>query len=633
MAPDLTSGAIEAIVGGNTFDRPVLQIISSKKITAAGSSADRYRLLLSDGLHSYSHAMLATQLNNLMESGEMDNLAVVQVDKYLCNTIQGDRRVLILLDLNVIAKGSDVGVRLGNPQQFKPGEVRNENAAQPNGQPVAQVQSPVKKEQPSNTSNGPTSAYNSRPPQNTGSNFRQGNNPPASNYSIKAAPGTPGTPGSTRVHSIASLTPYQNRWRIRARVTQKSGIRTWSNSRGEGRLFSVNFLDESGEIRATGFNEAIDKYYDMLEVNKVYFVSRGTLKTANKQYSNVNNDYEMTFNNDTTVEVCTDDVDLPTVKFEFTKINELESKAPGNNIDLIGVVRSCGDVGTVIGKASQKEITKREVQLCDQSGMVVNLTLWGNEAQTFDGSGCPVLAVKGAKLSDYGGRSASVLASSQMLINPDIKEAHILRGWYDRDGQSSEFQTYRSEGGGAGGGGSSTNWKCFSEIKADNSIGQGDKADYFTSKGTVIFLRKENSMYKACPKEACNKKLIDQGNGMFRCEKCNHEVPNFKWRMILSANLADFSDNQWVTCFQESAELILGKPADELGDLKDTNEAAYDQAFQDAMFKSYIFRLRAKIETYNDESRLKTVCVNATPVDWAEQSRRLIEEIEKLQAS
>lgn len=40
-----------------------------------------------------------------------------------------------------------------------------------------------------------------------------------------------------------------------------------------------------------------------------------------------------------------------------------------------------------------------------------------------------------------------------MLINPDIKEAHILRGWYDRDGQSSEFQTYRNEGGGAGGGG------------------------------------------------------------------------------------------------------------------------------------------------------------------------------------
>jgi replication factor A1 len=50
----LTPGAIEAIVNGDPYDKPVLQIISSKKITAQGSSADRYRLLLSDGLHSYS---------------------------------------------------------------------------------------------------------------------------------------------------------------------------------------------------------------------------------------------------------------------------------------------------------------------------------------------------------------------------------------------------------------------------------------------------------------------------------------------------------------------------------------------------------------------------------------------------
>ena len=44
--------------------------------------------------------------------------------------------------------------------------------------------------------------------------------------------------------------------------------------------------------------------------------------------------------------------------------------------------------------------------------------------------------------------------------------------------------------------GSSTNWKCFAVFKNDNSIGQGEKADYFTSKATVIFMRKENSMYK-----------------------------------------------------------------------------------------------------------------------------------------
>ena len=59
------------------------------------------------------------------------------------------------------------------------------------------------------------------------------------------------------------------RWTIRARVTNKSNIRTWSNSRGEGKLFSINLLDESGEIRATLFKSEVDKFYDMIELNKV----------------------------------------------------------------------------------------------------------------------------------------------------------------------------------------------------------------------------------------------------------------------------------------------------------------------------------------------------------------------------
>ena len=45
---------------------------------------------------------------------------------------------------------------------------------------------------------------------------------------------------------------------------------------------------------------------------------------------------------------------------------------------MLGVVKGVGDVSTVVGRQSQKEVTKREVQLVDQSGMVVNLTLWGS---------------------------------------------------------------------------------------------------------------------------------------------------------------------------------------------------------------------------------------------------------------
>ena len=62
------------------------------------------------------------------------------------------------------------------------------------------------------------------------------------------------------------------------------------------------------------------------------------------------------------------------------------------------------------------------------------------------------------------------------------------------------------------------------------------KADYFSCVATVVYLRKENSMYQACPTQDCNKKVIDQQNGLYRCEKCDREFPNFKYRMILSVS-------------------------------------------------------------------------------------------------
>ena len=33
---------------------------------------------------------------------------------------------------------------------------------------------------------------------------------------------------------ISALNPYSNRWTIKARITNKSDIRTWENARGSG---------------------------------------------------------------------------------------------------------------------------------------------------------------------------------------------------------------------------------------------------------------------------------------------------------------------------------------------------------------------------------------------------------------
>lgn len=62
-------------------------------------------------------------------------------------------------------------------------------------------------------------------------------------------------------------------------------------------------------------------------ISQVYYFTKGNLKTANKQFSAVKNDYEITFTNDTSVVPCEDAQHLPSVQFDFVSIGDLENKS------------------------------------------------------------------------------------------------------------------------------------------------------------------------------------------------------------------------------------------------------------------------------------------------------------------
>lgn len=133
-------------------------------------------------------------------------------------------------------------------------------------------------------------------------------NPAASNSGVdqaqtaRALPPAGGKPGRATIFPIEGLSPYQNNWTIKARVTQKSDIKNWSNPRGEGKLFNVTLMDDSGEIRATAFNTVVDELYPRLEEGKVYYISKARVNLAKKKFSNVNNDYELGLEKNTEVE-------------------------------------------------------------------------------------------------------------------------------------------------------------------------------------------------------------------------------------------------------------------------------------------------------------------------------------------
>ena len=74
----LSTGAIQRLYNNDVTPGSVLQLVDIKKISASGGgSSDRYRLVISDG-QLYMQAMLATQLNEMVETGQVSPILLAQ---------------------------------------------------------------------------------------------------------------------------------------------------------------------------------------------------------------------------------------------------------------------------------------------------------------------------------------------------------------------------------------------------------------------------------------------------------------------------------------------------------------------------------------------------------------------------
>ncbi|XP_031632411.1 replication protein A 70 kDa DNA-binding subunit, partial [Contarinia nasturtii] len=531
--PALTTGCLMQIMTTESYEgEPILQVLGSKRI--AGGNAERYRLLLSDGQYLQSFSMLSTQLNHLVVEGQLPEFSIIQVKQHITSVVNKNendesRRVLIIVALEILKSGTEVNGKIGDPISLS--DVNKQKPA------VTSAESP---RSVLNTN----SNSNALPPQRT-------QKPTTTNMNESVFDGRATLP-------ISGLSPYQNKWVIKARVTAKAPIRHWSNAKGEGKLFSMDLMDESGQIRVTAFRDLVDKFYDMIEVDKVYFFSKGQLKPANKQFSNIPNDYELTLSSDSVIQECKEDLDdVPTVKYDFISIDKISDKQPNTIVDVIGVCRDVGELQAFTAKSTGKELKKRDITLVDNTDASVNLTLWNVDAENFNDYGQPVLLVKGGRVSEFGGgKSISMVGSTVLKKNPDLPEGHFLRGWFDNGG-GREIRNSISAQVGGGGGNFNTEWLTFHEAKLKN-LGNGDKPDYFQVKGTIQVIRNQNPVYKACPQDQCKKKVVDMQNGQYRCENCNIESANFKYRMIVNMSIADWTSNRWATVFADDAEKMLG---------------------------------------------------------------------------
>ncbi len=395
------------------------------------------------------------------------------------------------------------------------------------------------------------------------------------------------------------------------RVTQKDDMRTYTNAKGEGKVFSMDLLDREGtEIRATCFNDAVDKWYSVFQVGKVYKISGGSVKPARKQYTRIENDYSIILRANSKIELLRDEADdISKQKYDFAKVRDVAESSPNDTLDLLVIVESVEEMDEINSKKVGRMLKRRNMIVFDETAKI-QVSLWSTLAENYDAAlVAQVIALKGARVSDFNGKS---LSAGQIIVGPEVTQAAVLKKWWVdvQSGGTAPVLVNMSTGCG----GRPAPYMCLDRAKElgigrnedfERAHGEGTKAkgEVFECVGTITAISHSPDKppwYKACPKGSGEKfKVQEDGHGKWFCERNQKVYDTYYPRYVVRFCVSDFAGQEWMVAFHEIAEQILGVPSETAhGFLAEGNNKAFEKIFTEACFKRWKFKVRARMDVY-----------------------------------
>jgi len=285
-----------------------------------------------------------------------------------------------------------------------------------------------------------------------------------------------------------------------------------------------------------------------------------------------------------------------------------------------------------------RDFVKRDVVLVDDTATSMEVSLWGEMAKVENGKfeGHPVLACKGVSVKEWnGGRSGSVLSSGTVVFHPEIAEAKRIKQWWS-DGGSTQTVAALSIQGGAGAGRARNAKKVtLAELRsaADQLV---ERAEIYTVVARLGFLqmRKQGDQqplqYLACMETKpgstllCNRRVDETGF----CAACQ-KAGKVQARLNVRCRFSDFEDSAWLTTFHEAAQEVLAMKADEVREM----ELHGDREKLESIIRGKYFgaplqlTVRAKLDTWNGETRTGITCIDARPVSLGEHGRKMLSDV------
>ncbi|KAL4002081.1 replication factor-a protein 1 (rpa1) family protein [Acanthocheilonema viteae] len=599
---DLSRGFIQEICETNNGEeRPIVQILEARPLvnsqTEPASEAQYFRFRISDGMFSYNSCLNQADITEKIKKDALDQGNPVLRIKYTIKTAQ--KPLLRIMDYEIL--GRDLPV-FGNPVHHS-GNPNDYRGLNPNA-----------------------NMHNTRPPQKGGSSVGQNASVRSSSRRLANLVGQNLTP-------IKLITPYVNKWRICGVVTAKEDLRNIRTARRDMKVFNFELTDEEGGcIRIAAFDDVAEKFYSIIQKGSMFYVSGGTVKQANKRFNTTGHDYEITIRNDSEVLPCLDreKIEQPKLSLSIVRLCNVANHI-GEPIDVIAIAEKVNDIMQVTARNTGAQLEKRDIILIDTSETEITLTFWGEQARTYDKEiEGQTIGIKGAFVKEFNGSlSLSTGNSSRIELNMECAETTSLYRWYRETRPSVQARNLTTAGLTSDSYARDLRIIRLSELGA---LGRdSEKGTFFNITAMISSLKADGALYKSCGTNGCKKKVIELNN-QYRCEKCDVTLDKYKYVLLMTVEISDFSGSHWVTVFEDKAVKLLKNDAEQLGQLLDNDLLdEYNEVFNAVRFREYTFRIRAKSEFYNNEEKIKWSVFDINEVNQDKYIDELTKAVNKLE--
>jgi len=217
-------------------------------------------------------------------------------------------------------------------------------------------------------------------------------------------------------------------------------------------------------------------------------------------------------------------------------------------------------------------------------------------------------------------------------MNPsELPEFDRLKKWWKEGGSATELHSLTAS---RGGGGLTRNAKELSlaEVRQASAM-VGSQPEFYNAVARLrlVQTRKQGEKvqiyYNACTEKrdnglTCNRKVPDDGH----CAVCNKQVGTAV-RFITRCQFTDGTDSLWLGTFDNAAQGLFGCTGEEI-QKKEQDGQKLETILQPRYYTApFRLSMRAKMESFGNESRPDCKVLDARPVSLPEHGRQMLKEI------